>query len=278
MLDKKTLLSMSAILIISGSNLLGANFEKTYATVNGEKITSSDIALAIKDPRVNFDSLPKENQKQILDQIINKKLLETKAVKSDAIKDPIYKDTLEKTIKSLKKDLALQIWMQKISKNIVVTQKELKDYYNKNKTKLLQPEELKASHILVKDEQEAKKIINKLNRSKNLKADFIKLAKEKSIGPSGKSGGQLGWFTKDKMVPEFSMACSFLKKGTITQQPVKTQFGYHIIYLEDKKEASTIPFANVKEKIKQFLAQNKFKTKLDAMINDLKSKAKIIYK
>ena len=278
MFNKKTLLSMSAVLVISSSNLLGASFEKTYASVNGEKITSSDIALIIKDPRVKFDSLPKENQKQILDQLISKKLLETKAVKSDVIKDPIYKDTLEKTIKSLKKDLALQIWMQKMSQNIVVTQKELKDYYNKNKVKLVQPEELKASHILVKTEQEAKNIIKKLNKSSNLSKEFAQLAQEKSIGPSGKSGGKLGWFTKDKMVPEFSMACSFLKKGTITQQPVKTQFGYHVIYLEDKKEASTIPFANVKDKIKQFLAQNKFKTKIDSMISDLKSKAKIIYK
>jgi parvulin-like peptidyl-prolyl isomerase len=80
------------------------------------------------------------------------------------------------------------------------------------------------------------------------------------------------------MVPEFSMATMMLKKGTITTNPVKTQFGYHVIYLDDKKDAKNLTFDEVKNEIKQFLGQDQFKAKLDAIIKKEKSKAKIIYK
>jgi len=277
MINKKRLLSVTTAILLS-SNLFGANNEKIYALVNGDKVTNTDIAMILRDPRVNFDLLPQNNKKQILNQIISKKLLEQKAIMSDVIQDPLYKDTLEKTIKSLKKDLALQMWMQKVSKKIVISEKELKDYYNKHKSKLTQPPKLKARHILLKTEKEAQEIINRLKKSKNIEKDFIKLAKEKSIGPSGKNGGELGWFTKEQMVPEFSKACLSMNKGTVSNKPVKTQFGYHIIYLEDKKQGSITPFENVKNQIKQFLLQKKFKEKLDSIVDDLKSKAKIIYK
>jgi len=106
-----------------------------------------------------------------------------------------------------------------------------------------------ARHILVKTEEEAKKIIEALKGLKGeaLKKKFIELAKSKSTGPSGPQGGDLGTFTKGQMVPEFSKAVWALKPGEITTAPVKTQFGYHVIYLEDKKEAQPTPYEKVKE-------------------------------
>lgn len=273
---KKILLSSVAVFTLSTSSLLAA--DKVYATVNGENITSADIALVLKDPRIKFETLPQNNQRQILDQLIDRKLLGAKALSTDVVNTKTYKDTLESTIKTLKLDLALQMWIQNLSKEVEVSDKDAKNYYNNNKARFQTQPEFKASHILVKTEDEAKKIINDLKGSKNLKADFTKSAKENSIGPSKVNGGELGWFTQEKMVPEFSMATMILKTGTITTTPVKTQFGYHVIYLDDRKGAKNLTFDEVKGEIKQFLGQDKFKAKLDEIIKIEKSKAKIVYK
>jgi parvulin-like peptidyl-prolyl isomerase len=264
----KILLSSVATLMLATTSLSAA--DKVYVTLNGEDITSKDITQILKDPRIQFETLPANNQKQILDQIVTSKLLGAKALTT--------KEVVEREIKTLKSDIALQMWVQELSKEIDISDKDAKNYYNENKARFQTQPELKASHILVKTEDEAKKIIASLKDSKNLKADFTKEAKEKSIGPSKVSGGELGWFTQEKMVPEFSMATIMLKKGTITLSPVKTQFGFHVIYLDDKKDAKNLSFDEVKGEIKQFLGQDKFKEKLDAIIKKEKAKAKIIYK
>jgi parvulin-like peptidyl-prolyl isomerase len=273
---KKILLSSVATLMLATTSLTAS--DKVYATVNGENITADDIALVLKDPRIQFETLPQNNQKQILDQLIDRKLLGKKALSTEVVNTKAYKETLEKTIKTLKLDLALQMWIQNLSNEIKVADKDAQKYYNDNKSRFQTQPELKASHILVKTEDEAKKIISQLKGSKNLKADFTKEAKANSIGPSKVNGGELGWFTQEKMVPEFSMATMMLKKGTITTNPVKTQFGYHVIYLDDKKDAKNLTFDEVKNEIKQYLGQDQFKAKLDAIIKKEKSKAKIVYK
>jgi parvulin-like peptidyl-prolyl isomerase len=273
---KKILLSSVATLMLATTSLTAS--DKVYATVNGENITADDIALVLKDPRIQFETLPQNNQKQILDQLIDRKLLGKKALSTEVVNTKAYKETLEKTINTLKLDLALQMWIQKLSNEIKVADKDAQKYYNDNKSRFQTQPELKASHILVKTEDEAKKIISKLKTSQDLKVDFTKEAKANSIGPSKVNGGELGWFTQEKMVPEFSMATMMLKKGTITTNPVKTQFGYHVIYLDDKKDAKNLTFDEVKNEIKQFLGQDQFKAKLDAIIKKEKSKAKIVYK
>jgi parvulin-like peptidyl-prolyl isomerase len=275
---KKSILSLSAALVLTTSNLMATDIQKVYATVNGKPITGADIAVAIKNPQVNFDTLPKETQKNILKGLIDKKLLSNVALNSDVVNDKVYKTTLKSTIENIKEELAMQVWMQKELKKIKISDNEAKKYYNENKSKFIKPMELKARHILVKTKNEAQDIINKLNKSKDLKSEFIKLAKEKSTGPSGKNGGDLGWFTKDKMVPEFSQAASSLKVNSITNEPVKTQYGYHVIYLEDKKDKSTISFDKIKNDIKSYLAQEQFKKNVDSVIQKESKKAKISYK
>ncbi len=269
---KKTILSMVLSLAVANSAVAVEN--KVYATVNGDKITSQSIAIALKDPKVKFDSLPKDTQKNILDRIIEQKLLSQKAVKTDVVNDKMYKETL----KSLKQDLALQIWMQQLSKKIKISQKELKSFYDKNKKLFKVGVQLKARHILVPDEKTAKDLIKILKNSKNLKSKFIALAKEKSTGPSGANGGDLGWFPLEKMVPEFSKAANELKIGTASLTPVKTQFGYHIIYLEDKKKATTTKFENAQFQISQQLGREEFIKQIQSIVDKLKKKAKIEYK
>lgn len=266
------------LLVLAITSVTAKPISKVYVNVNGEDITSNDIAIALKNPRINFDTLTKEQKDGILKQLVDKKLLAQKALKSDVTKDKTYKETLKSTIKNIKGELALQIWIKNLTEGIDISEKKMKNYYNKHKDEFSKPEEFKAKHILVKTKKEAQSIIKKLKKSKSLKADFAKLAKEKSTGPSGKNGGDLGWFNPKQMVPEFSKAVSKLKKNSITKTPVKTQFGFHIIYLEDKHSKNISSFKESKNKIKSILGQKIFKDKLTKMISQERAKAKIIYK
>jgi len=268
---KKTILSLVAAISLS---TMATASDKVYATVNGENITNEDISMIIRDPRVQYDTIPEQYKKQVLDQTIEQKLLFQNSMKSDVINSKEYKEQLEKT----KQAIAFQIWAQKIAKDIKVTQKEIKEFYEKNKAQMRKPLELNASHILVKTESEAKDIINELKKAKNIKETFTSLAKSKSTGPSSKDGGDLGWFTTDKMVPEFSNATIKLAKGSFTKEPVKTQFGYHVILLNDKKKSSVIKYEEIKDKLSQQVSQEIFLEKLKKIATDLKSKAKIEYK
>ncbi|MEA2050786.1 MAG: peptidylprolyl isomerase [Campylobacterota bacterium] len=269
---KKTALSFVASLVIASSTFALDN--KVYATVNGDEITSSDIAVILRNPNLKFESIPKEQQKQVLDSLIEQKLLSQKAMKSNIVNTDEYKNELNK----LKQTLAFQIWMRDLSKNIKIDEKDLKTFYNQNRSKYIAKAQLKASHILVKTEQEAKELIKKLEVSKNIKQTFTQLAKDKSTGPSGVNGGELGWFTKDRMVPEFSDSADKLAKGEFTKKAVKTQFGYHIIYLDDKKNSTTQSFDSVKNKITQEYSQKVFYDMIKTEAQKLKTKAKIEYK
>jgi len=269
---KKIILSLVTSIIVANSALAVDN--KVYATVNGDKITSEDIALAIRDPRVNFDTLPKATKNDIINKLIEQKLLSKDALHTDIIKSAEYIKSLE----TIKENLALQLLVKNMHDNMVVTDKDVKAFYNKYRSKFVQPAQLKASHILVKTKKEAEDIINSLKHSHNIKADFTKIAKEKSTGPSGVNGGELGWFTKEKMVPEFSNAVLKLKVGEFTNEPVQTQFGYHIIYLDDKKDETVVPLSMVKDKIIENIKQEKIMEELSKKVAQLKKSAKIEYK
>lgn len=147
-------------------------------------------------------------------------------------------------------------------------------YYNENKNSFHVSEQVKASHILVKDEAKAKEIIKQLNNG----ADFVKLAKENSEDPSNKdNGGELGYFTANVMDPAFSKAAFAMKPGETSQEPVKSQFGYHIIKVEDKKEAHQQSYEEVKDQIKDQLINNEVGKKLGELTQELLKNAKIEY-
>ncbi|MCK4441265.1 MAG: peptidyl-prolyl cis-trans isomerase [Sulfurovaceae bacterium] len=260
--------TVASLLLVSVSNA-----ETTYGSVNGENITVDEVNQVVGAQGIKFDTLDKNTQKKVLDMIVDRKLLAQNASKSGLEKTDEFKEKLE----IIKKDLALNLWMEEEAKKIESTTKEseLKEFYEKNKKNFETPAELKASHILVKTEDEAKAIIKQLEGAKDVKAEFTKLAKEKSTGPSGANGGDLGWFPLDRMVPEFSDAADKLKKGKFTKEPVKTQFGYHIIYLEDRKPAGIKKFDEVKEQIKGLVNRNKFNKMVEDTVSKLKKDAKI---
>ena len=257
------IISVFASLAIFATVNLSA--KDVYGEVNGQKIDKTDIAMYLKNPNVDFDQLPQNTQTDILNRMTEKIIMMQEALKSDVVNSAEFKKSLEK----VKGDLALEFWMQDVAKKITVSDKEADDFFAANKDKFASLTKYKARHILVKTEDEAKKIIAELKKSKKAFDDFIKIAKDKTQDPSGKtSGGDLGWFELGKMVPEFSNATKELKTGAFSQTPVKSDFGYHVIYLEDKKDIE-------KNQVKQIVLQNKFNEKIKELLTEFKKSAKI---
>ena len=268
----KIMFGLVASIAISG--YVVAATPKVYAVVNGEKITEQTIAVALKDPKLNFETLENDQKQNILSRIVEQKLLSQNAMTTSVINDSVYKQTL----KSLEQDLALQVWMKQESEKINVSDKEIKEFYDKNEKLSKVVDQIKAKHILLENEDDAKDIIKTLNKSSNLMEKFIELAKSKSKGPSGKNGGELGWFALEAMVPEFSNAAKELSLGTISKSPVKTKFGYHVIYVENKKKGPAVTFEKIKDKLRQAVGQEKLVNNIQELVNKLKKKAKIEYK
>ncbi len=255
---------------------------QTLVTVNGTQITQEEVDSALMNAtQGRFNEVPAEKQaefrKQVLQQLIAKELVYQDAVKTKVLESKEFKNEFEKVQENIKKELAVQVWQKRELDKVNVADKELKEYYDKNKEEFNEKESVRARHILVKTETEAMGIINDLKSlsADALKSKFIELAKTKSTGPSGPKGGDLGYFAQGQMVPEFNDKVFSMKVGTITKKPVKTQFGYHVIYLEDKKPTTTRSFTEVKSYIEQRLKMEKFKTVMNDKMQELEKKASI---
>jgi len=245
-------------------------------TVNGKNITKQDAEAFVSAtaPNAHYSQLSPEQKALVKKTLVEKVLLSELAKKEGIDKMPEFKKNLEK----IANELMVNMWMKKQMDSAVVSDSEAKAFYDKNKEKFMMPETVHARHILVKSEKEAQSIINTLKGLKGdkLKEKFIELAKKKSTGPSGPKGGDLGNFKKGQMVPAFSKAVWALKPGEITTKPVKTQFGYHVIYLEAKNPAQAVPYETVKDKIIATLKQQEFAKKIAEIAKELTSKAKIV--
>ncbi|KIM08583.1 MAG: hypothetical protein KU29_04045 [Sulfurovum sp. FS06-10] len=246
------------------------------ATVNGQTITQEDVNnfVVTSIPGASFDALTEAQRKSVLNQMIERKLFLADAKKSKIVNKTEFTKALEK----LKENLILDFWMKEKVEEIVINDKEAEAFYQKNSEKFVQPASVKARHILLSTQEEAQAIIDELMDSQQLEEKFIELAKTKSTGPSGPNGGNLGWFTQDQMVPEFSDAAFAMFKGQISKKPIQTQFGYHVIYVEDKKDKTVLDFKDVKADIVQTLRMQQFKSKLEELGEKLKKTAKITVK
>jgi len=257
---------------------------QTLVSVNGAKISTNDVETALMNAtQGRFNQVPPEKQaqfrEQVLKQLIGRELAYGDAKKTGVLKSSEYKAEYKKVVENIKKELAIQVWQKQQLDKIKLSTKEEKAYYNQNKEEFNQKESVHARHILVKTEDEAKKIIAELKSlsGNQLKDRFVALAKKKSTGPSGPKGGDLGFFAKGQMVPAFNDKVFSMKKGTITKSAVKTQFGYHVIYLEDKKESQLRSFEEVKSFIEQRLKLEKFKEVMKTKMEKLEKKASIKY-
>ena len=245
-------------------------------TVNGKNITKQDAQAFVtaSAPQTNFVDLSPSDQKLVINRLIEKSLFTELAAKEGIEKKPEFQRNMEK----IKEELLVNMWMKAQMDNAIVSASEAKEFYEKNKDKFMEKASMHARHILVETEKSATEIIDAVQalKGEDLKNKFMELAKTKSTGPSGPEGGDLGTFTKGQMVPEFSKAAWALNNGEITTAPVKTQFGYHVIYLENKAEEKPSDYEQVKEKIIATLKQQQFAAKITEVAKELKGKAKIV--
>ena len=233
------------------------------ATVDGENIYSSDVVTL-------FQTLPEQYRQAGLDQMadqIVERLIEQTLVSNAARKSGLTETAeVKRRIKVLSDGVLQQMYLEsKISEQL--TDDALKAAYREQIAGAKRPEEIRARHILVKTEAEAKKIIAVLGD----KGDFAAAAKKHSTGPSGVKGGDLGFFSDGMMVAEFSKAAFALKAGEFTKAPVKTQFGWHIIKLEERRKAKAAPFNEVAPKLRQELSRKAY----EKIVGDLRATAKI---
>jgi len=239
--------------------------DKAVATVNGTPISqkSYDYYLAqAMQRRGQNQGQGGVNREAIINELVNRELLHQAAIKEKVEND----ETVAFQLEQLKVDALIQGLINKLSKDNAITDKDLKKEYDKRiaGAKL---SEYKARHILLKTEEDAKTVIAELDSG----SKFEELAKKKSTGPSAKDGGDLGWFNPSQMVPPFSQAVAQMKKGSYTKKPVKTQFGWHVIKLEDTRKRTPPKFEDIKPQIRMVL-QNK---RIQEYITDLRKKAKI---
>lgn len=244
---------------------------RILAVVNGKEITEDTVLKFLNDlgPQMAMQFQSPEGIKRVVDELINQELIYLDALENELDKEEAFTKELERFKEGLLKQYALN----NILFRITVTEGEILDFYNKNKQNFQKPESVIASHILVDSEEKAKDIIKEINEG----LSFEEAAKKYSSCPSKEQGGNLGEFTKGQMVPEFELAAFNMEVNNISN-PVKTQFGYHIIKLTAKNKESLSAFDEIKGQITQQVLGMKQQEAYLNKTNELKQKYEVINK
>ncbi|MBI4189605.1 MAG: peptidylprolyl isomerase [Betaproteobacteria bacterium] len=233
------------------------------AKVNGVTIPQSRVDLLLKNNAAQGQPDTPELRNRIREELITREVISQEALKKGLDKSPEVTTQLE-----IQKQIFLvNAYLQDYFKTHPVSEDTLKKEYERQKS-LLGDKEYKARHILVKQENDAKQIIAQLKKG----VSFEKIAAEKSEDQGSKGrGGDLDWSAPGRYVPPFGEALKKLKKGQLTDPPVQTQFGWHVIRLDDERAYKAPGFEEVKPQIQQNLQRQT----LDKLIGDLRAKAKI---
>ena len=290
-----------------------AELPAVLARVNGEAVNKVDFDRLIKNMEVSANQpVPADRRDEIyrkaLDELVTYTVLsqETRArkvtvtdeevessikqMRSQLPNEQAFKKALAArgmTIEKLKADTRIDISINKMMEAELAIQPapseaEVRDFYSKNPDKFKQEEAVRASHILFRVEESADAVTKKktLDQAQSVLkearagTDFAELAKKHSADGSAQQGGDLNFFTKGQMVPAFDQVAFALKPGQISDI-VTTQFGYHIIKVTERRAASTVPFEQVSERIKEYLTEQQKQRAAQAFIQSLKQKAKI---
>lgn len=238
--------------------------DPVVAVVNGQQVRLSELEVAQQALPPQYRNVPLQSvYPALLDRIVDTKLVVADGRKHKVTDDPAFK----KRMAFVEEQVIQDFWLQReIAKK--VTPEKMQQRYEERLRLMPAEEEVHARHILVSTEDEAKALIADIKKG----ASFDKLAKEKSTDKaSGAEGGDLGWFKKSDMVKEFADAAFALKKGELTEAPVKTQFGYHVIQMEDRRKAPPPAFEELAEQIREEMAREA----VSAILDQLRSTAKI---
>jgi peptidyl-prolyl cis-trans isomerase C len=231
------------------------------ATVNGKPVPKSEFDLYITNmSRQAGRDVSEEQKGEMLDQYIKMQLAAEEAEKAGVEKDAKVRDQLALA----RLQVLLEAGMQKYLDSHPVADSELRPEYDRQVAAM--PREYHARHILVDDQAVAEAITKELEKG----ADFAKLAAKRSKDSTSKSGGDLGWFTLDSMVKPFSDAVRTLAPGELTKQPVHSEFGWHVIKLEESRASNAPPFEEVKDRVKTIVQRKKLQTHLDELVKAAK--------
>lgn len=237
--------------------------DTVIATVNGTAITEADLGFVAEDFASELARVPDSEKRRILTDVLVDMTLVAQAAEKAGIQDkPDFKERMDylrlRTLRNtyITDDVQPQ-----------VTDADLKARYESEIKKFQGPEEVHAKHILVAKKEEAEAIIKELQNG----GDFDKIAKEKSIDTgSGAQGGDLGYFTHGQMVKPFEDAAFALEVGQITKEPIQTEFGWHIIKVEDKRKQAPPSFDQVKDRLRDMMLREKFSAVLAGLRKDSK--------
>lgn len=230
------------------------------ANVNNEDISLETMIHAMNELPPEIQSQPfMSYYEDLLERVIDIKLFAQEGKKMKLDEEPSVRAAIDFVIEKVLMQAFLSKYVQENIK-----EENLKASYNNFIADETSREEIKASHILMDTENEAIDVINMLNDGD----DFAELAKSKSTGPSGPSGGDLGWFKRGQMVPPFEKAAFSLNKNEITQRPVQTQFGWHVIKIFDKRIPEAPSYESMKSKLIQDLERKIVSKKIQDLRND----------
>ncbi|RMD95518.1 MAG: peptidylprolyl isomerase [Alphaproteobacteria bacterium] len=232
--------------------------DTVLATVNGKPITLGHVIVLTSQLPKKYRELPDET---LLNAIVEQ------LIQQEAVGQTYDKPNSKAVQLSVENDRRSFIYGQKLEeiRAAEIPEDEIRAAYDAFVAKMPQEEEFNASHILVETEDEAKKLIDELEAG----ADFATLAKEHSKGPSGPKGGALGWFTRGTMVKEFEDAVVALEPGSIGG-PVKTQFGWHVIRLNDKRIKPKPTFEEMREDIANSLREQRMRAEIERLVGEAK--------
>lgn len=236
---------------------------QVLAQVGGKPITEEDVTRFIQAMGRNGQAYnnPK-GRAAVLEQMIAQRLFLLDAQRNLYEREPAFKAQLA----AVKEQLLMEYAITKCIQSVRVTEEEVRAYYDAHKDDLQAEESVNASHILVDSEEKANSILADIRAGK---ISFEDAARQYSTCPSGKQGGSLGDFARGQMVPEFDQAVFALQEGELTG-PVKTQFGYHLIRMNKKNEATPISYADIREELYQQVMQEKQQEAYQKKINQLK--------
>jgi peptidyl-prolyl cis-trans isomerase C len=240
--------------------------DPVVAKVNGKNVLQSEV-LALRDEMAaqmpQIMSIPVERiLPELTERAVDRRLLTDAAKQAGMEKDADVKKQLDMIRTELMQRAFLSREVEK-----QVTDEALRKMYDEQITSFVPEEEVHARHILLKTEEDAKAVIVKLKAGE----DFEALAKSASVGPTGPRGGDLGYFTKDAMLPAFSEAAFALEKGAYSQAPVQTEYGWHVIKVEDRRKTAAPTFEEVKDQLRSQMAQ----AAMVDIVDGLRKKAKV---
>ena len=243
------LLSAFLVVLFFDTHVLAAGEDPVVAIVNGHKILRSDIKAAQQLLPQQYQSVPlQEMFPALVDSIIDTKLAAADARAQKSHELPLFLTRIDRIKEQLLQRIVLQQEMSREIKGDI-----LQERYKEMVERLKKKEEIHARHILLKSEEEARTAIEELDKG----ADFAALAVKKSTGPSGPKGGDLGFFGKGQMVPEFEKVAFEIENGKYSPEPVKTNFGYHVIMVEGRRKAKVPKYESVVDKLRDEISQER---------------------